>query len=292
MNVLEDFFSTEKEYSEKRMELLRFSSSDRKHKILTRFNINELAPKKIRVGTLSELLFFYDNSVWGNAKGGMLITNKALFFLQYGDDQLYYFDWDEIEGFDKVYINPWTKIFVQFTGGEAGLMGAQIYADSDQAQFLDDLIRRLFNYKLKIQKAEDAKNRKLEAEKKRKAELVQKKKKLEEEKKRKVELAKKKKLEAEKKKQLLAEQKKKEALALEKKKKAEQIHLEKNSYYYEVEKNNKKSIRGPFTKQEMDDLLEKNEITLTTKIKFGLHIKTLKELRTFPEFTLGLEDFL
>lgn len=131
----------------------------------------------------------------------------------------------------------------------------------------------------------------LKSEKKRKAELA-KKKKLEAEEKRKAEEENKKKREAEKKKQLLAEQKKKEALALEKKKKAEQIHIEKNSYFYEVEKNNMKSIRGPFTKQEMDDLLEKNEITLTTKIKFGLHIKTLKELRTFPEFTLGLEDFL
>lgn len=292
MNVLEDFFSKETEYSEKRMELLRFSSSDRKHKILTRFNINELAPKKIRVGTLSELLFFYDDGLWGNAKGGMLITNKALFFLRIGDNQLYYFDWDEIEGFDKVYIESWGKIFVQFTGGEAGLMGAQILGNNKQAKFLDDLIRRLFKHNHKVQKTEEAKNRRLEEEKKKKAELAQKKKQLEEERKRKAELEQKKKLDAEKKKQLLAEQKKKEALALEKKKKAEQIHLEKNSYFYEVEKNNTKSIRGPFTKQEMDDLLEKNEITLTTKIKFGLHIKTLKELRTFPEFTLGLEDFL
>jgi hypothetical protein len=292
MNVLEDFFSNESNYIMKRMELLRFSPTERKHKILARFNINELAPKKIRVGTLSELLFFYDDSLWGNAKGGMLITNKALFFLKYGDDQLHYLDWNEIEGFDNVYIESWNEIFVQFKGGDIGLIGARIFADSEKAQFLDDLIRRLFKHKHKVQKTEEAKNRKLEEEKKKKAELAQKKKQLEEERKRKAELEQKKKLDAEKKKQLLAEQKKKEALALEKKKKAEQIHIEKNSYFYEVEKNNTKSIRGPFTKQEMDDLLAKNEITLTTKIKFGLHIKTLKELRTFPEFTLGLEDFL
>ena len=135
-------------------------------------------------------------------------------------------------------------------------------------------------------KAELEKKKKLEAEAKRKAEL-EKKKKQEAEAKRKAELEKKKKLEVEAKRK--AELEKKKKLEAEAKRKAE---LEKNSYYYEIEINNRKVIKGPFSKEHMINLLEKNEISLLTNVKFGLDKKTFKRLKSFPEFTTGFEDFL
>jgi len=144
-------------------------------------------------------------------------------------------------------------------------------------------------------KAELEKKKKLEAEAKRKAEL-EKKKKLEAEAKRKAELEKKKKLEAEAKRKAELEKKKKlEAEAKRKaelEKKEEQLRIEKNSYYYEIEINNRKVIKGPFSREDMISLLEKNEISLLTNVKFGLHKKTFKKLKSFPEFTSGFEDFL
>ena len=104
------------------------------------------------------------------------------------------------------------------------------------------------------------------------------------------------KAEEEKKKKRKAEQKKKQEIErkkrLEEEKREEKIRLENNSYYYEIEENNKKVVKGPFAKEEINNLLNKNEISLLTKVKFGLHTKSLKQLKSFPEFTSGFEDFL
>jgi len=97
-------------------------------------------------------------------------------------------------------------------------------------------------------------------------------------------------IEKEQKKKQDIERKKK--LEAEEKRKAEQLRLENNSYYYEIEINNKKVVKGPFTKEEINGLLSKNEISLLTKVKFGLHKKTFKQLKNFPEFISGFEDFL
>jgi colicin import membrane protein len=158
-------------------------------------------------------------------------------------------------------------------------------------------------------KREDEEQRKLqqeiELEAKRKAEL-EKKKKLEFEAKILAEIEAKRKAE-EKEKIRLAKEKEKIRLAKEKEKieklkaekeakiKAEQqarIELENNSYYYEELANGNSIIKGPFSLKQMEKLLQKDEISLLTKTKFGLNKKILKPLKEFKEFTSGLEDFL
>jgi hypothetical protein len=79
------------------------------------------------------------------------------------------------------------------------------------------------------------------------------------------------------------------------KRKAEEearIEIENNSYYHVIIENGNEVIKGPFNFKQMEKLLQKNEISLLTKVKFGLNKKTLKPLKEFKEFTTGLEDFL
>ena len=265
MSEIEDFFLNELKYENKRrnpkrMELLRHGSGHRKDEIWRKCNKNERAPKKYKINNLSELLFFYDDSLWRNAKCGILITSKALFVYPFAasltDNPINYALWDMIGSYNcdlsGFFGNTMYLTFFDY-GGNA-LFSSEHTVDEDEFQFVNSLLRKLFNYRQE--------KKKLEAEKKRKAE--QEKKKLEAEAKRNAELQ----------------------------KKEEQLQLENNSYFYEIEINNRKVIKGPFSREDMISLLGKNEISLLTKVKFGLHKKTFKKLKSFPEFTSGFEDFL
>tara|TARA_B110000285_G_C15052594_1_gene577790 strand:- start:24 stop:737 length:714 start_codon:yes stop_codon:yes gene_type:complete len=147
-SILKKFFNTEMPYEMKRMDLLKYASTERKHLILARHNVNEILPKNssLKVNTLDEMLFFYDDSLWGNAKGGMLITDKAIFFREYDDGITYHLDWDEITGFDGVYFNS-NKITIHFFDSSNNEIGAKLFGSVEQGVFISDLFERIFEFK-------------------------------------------------------------------------------------------------------------------------------------------------
>jgi hypothetical protein len=292
MNILKDFFKKETPYPMKRMELLKYASKDRKQTILqqimNRHNANELLKNRaIRLNDVKEMLFFYDDSLWGNAKGGILITVTAIYFRKYGDDTVSRLDWDEVTKFNGVHYNR-NKITVAFNDRRKAKnrsLKYTIYADQEQGLFINNLFERIFKFKkTPVKKLE---NRKKDGEPaKRKIELEKKKSKALQEKNKIAAALKETELKNKKRREEQGKERKKKELELQK------IIDEKNKNGYFIEDIKSATAKGPFKKDEIEKLFEEGIINFDTKLKKGIQSNTFKEILTFKEINTGFNQFL
>lgn len=156
-SILKQFFDSETPYESKKMELLKYSSDERKQLILDTLCINEALPQNspLKVNALDEMLFFFDDSLWKNAKGGMLITDKAIFSRQYAyyiphNDRLPSFtSWEEIVDIVDVTISSDGTIFVVFaiTEDSASKGSPSFFGSKEEVELIYSLFDRFFNLK-------------------------------------------------------------------------------------------------------------------------------------------------
>jgi hypothetical protein len=295
MNILKDFFKMETPYPMKRMELLKDASIYRKQAILqqimNRHNANELLKNRaIRLNNVKEMLFFYDDSLWGNAKGGVLITEQAIYFRQYSDDTVSRLDWDGVKGFNGVDYKR-NQIIISFSfyhksKPKEWRVAYTIFADQEQGVFINNLFERIFKFKqLQDSINQKIQNQKIDKEKVKDKTITLEKKKREAAAKRAAAL---KETEIKDKKRREQQEKERKRKELERQK----IIDEKNKNGYFIEDEKSATAKGPFTQQDIQSMLDENNIDLKTKIKKGIDTKTFKTVVKYKEFTEGFEDFL
>jgi hypothetical protein len=156
-SILKQFFDSERPYENKRMELLKYSSDERKQLIFYRLCINETLPinSPLKVNALDEMLFFFDDSLWKNAKGGMLITNKAIFYSAYDDNSTHYISWDCIYDIHEYYARN-NRIYFTFAIIEEYDVEAhvdesdgyiEVFGSEEEMLSIASLFDRFFNLK-------------------------------------------------------------------------------------------------------------------------------------------------